>query len=81
MTNPNNCPTCKHKQHPDGGWCYMFRNEPTGACAQHTGRVMVAFKPDRSPPRVLSDMTDGIHLPRQSFSDWFKNRADNWGNV
>jgi hypothetical protein len=36
--NPNNCETCKHKSHPDGGWCYMFRREPTEVCMQHTGR-------------------------------------------
>lgn len=35
--NPNNCATCDHKRNPDGGWCYMFRDEPTDACAQHTG--------------------------------------------
>lgn len=38
MPNPNNCNTCKHKQNPDGGWCYMFRDEPTEVCMQHTGR-------------------------------------------
>jgi len=35
--NPNNCSTCAHKDHPDGGWCYMFRDEPTQTCLQHTG--------------------------------------------
>lgn len=35
--NPNNCATCEHKRHPDGGHCYMFRDEPTEACLQHTG--------------------------------------------
>ena len=32
----NNCETCEHRQHPDGGWCYMFRVEPAGRCMQHT---------------------------------------------
>lgn len=36
MTNPNNCTTCDHKKHPDGGWCYMFRDEPDSICRQHT---------------------------------------------
>lgn len=36
MKNPNNCATCDHKQHPDGGWCYMFRDEPDSICRQHT---------------------------------------------
>jgi hypothetical protein len=37
-TNPNNCTTCDHKQNPDGGWCYMFRDEATEVCLHHTGR-------------------------------------------
>jgi hypothetical protein len=37
QTKPNNCATCNHKRHPDGGWCYMFRSAPNTACAQHTG--------------------------------------------
>ena len=35
--NPNNCATCDHKKHPDGGHCYMFKDEPTKACLEHTG--------------------------------------------
>lgn len=38
MSNPNNCACCDHKQHPDGGWCYMFRNEPQAVCLAHTVR-------------------------------------------
>lgn len=34
----NNCATCRHKQHPDGGHCYMFRVEPEGVCMKHTVR-------------------------------------------
>jgi hypothetical protein len=37
MSNPNRCETCNHKRTPDGGWCYMFRDEPNFDCAQHTG--------------------------------------------
>ena len=37
--NPNNCATCRHKQNPDGGHCYMFRFEPTEMCAQHTSQI------------------------------------------
>lgn len=36
MENPNNCATCDHSQHPDGGHCYMFRNAPNITCGQHT---------------------------------------------
>ncbi len=32
----NNCNTCRHKQHPDGGHCYMFRTEPKPVCQLHT---------------------------------------------
>lgn len=40
-TNPNNCDncdTCSHKQNPQGGWCYMFRDEPSAVCMIHSGR-------------------------------------------
>lgn len=43
MENPNNCETCKHKQHPDGGWCYMFRDEPGEVCMIHSGRRLSEF--------------------------------------
>lgn len=36
--NPNNCATCRHKAYPEGGFCYMFRNEPEDVCMQHTCR-------------------------------------------
>lgn len=39
MDNPNNCATCRHKQTPDGGHCYMFRFAPTEPCAQHTNQI------------------------------------------
>jgi len=32
----NNCETCEHFAHKDGGHCYMFRVEPAGPCMQHT---------------------------------------------
>lgn len=41
VTNPNNCETCDHKQNPDGGHCYMFREAPTEVCMQHTGRQAI----------------------------------------
>lgn len=34
----SNCETCRHKEHPDGGWCYMFEREPRGVCRQHQRR-------------------------------------------
>ena len=35
----NNCETCRHSQHQDGGHCYMFEREPEFQCMQHTRRV------------------------------------------
>lgn len=42
MSNLSNCSLCKHKQNPDGGWCYMFRVEPQQPCAQHSIPVLSA---------------------------------------
>jgi hypothetical protein len=39
MANPNNCSMCDHKRYPDGGWCYMFRNEPDRVCHCHTAHL------------------------------------------
>lgn len=37
--NPNKCETCDYsKMGSTGGWCYMWRSEPTTACSAHTGR-------------------------------------------
>ena len=34
----SNCGACRHKRsNPDGGWCYMFRDEPSGVCHQWKG--------------------------------------------
>lgn len=42
IDNPNNCKACEHKAHPDGGWCYMFRQEPREVCMQHAARFQWA---------------------------------------
>lgn len=42
-SNPNNCATCRHKTHPDGGHCYMFKDEPKEICMQHTGRTAISI--------------------------------------
>lgn len=39
----NLCETCDHKKHPDGGHCYMFREEPEFKCMQHTDYSVVIF--------------------------------------
>lgn len=57
MTNPNNCSTCDHKAHPDGGWCYMFRHEPKEACPCHTGR-------ERGLASVLPVLVAAAHVSR-----------------
>ena len=38
-SNPNNCASCRHKQNPDGGHCYMFRFEPAEMCVHHTSQI------------------------------------------
>lgn len=52
--NPNNCATCDHKRHPDGGHCYMFRHEPQEACRAHTIRLL-----PRNP--AMDAVVKGIH--------------------
>jgi len=32
--NKSLCPTCEYKQQPDGGHCYMFKEEPQERCGQ-----------------------------------------------
>ena len=39
----NQCGMCAHKQHPDAGYCYMFRTEPIGPCGQHTVLALKAM--------------------------------------
>jgi hypothetical protein len=41
--NPNNCETCHWKSQHADGHCYMFRNEPTDVCMQHTGRGRLLY--------------------------------------
>jgi hypothetical protein len=36
----NNCKSCEHIMIPQGGHCYMFREEPQGVCYKHTGRQL-----------------------------------------
>lgn len=66
MTNPNNCATCGFKPNGDGGWCYMFRDEPTDTCAQHTARrldrqecMRIALAIIRGDRREVSEPSDG----------------------
>lgn len=47
MSNLNNCQTCEYKHikasdDTGAGWCYMFRDEPTTICHQHTIRQDIA---------------------------------------
>ena len=45
MSNPNNCKTCDYTKLNANrdGHCYMFRDEPTDVCMQHTGRKQSFF--------------------------------------
>lgn len=58
--NPNNCATCDHKRHPDGGHCYAFREEPTDVCMQHTGRKLTAADLIGHNLYVPSNMVDDL---------------------
>lgn len=45
MPTPSNCSTCDHKNFTreggdkDPGHCYMFKTEPEGVCAKHSGCI------------------------------------------
>lgn len=65
--NPNNCSTCDHKWSPDGGHCYMFREEPTSVCGQHRRKVTANDLIGRSfyvPSCIIEDdMQDDMDRP------------------
>lgn len=45
--NPNNCETCDYINGKKIGHCYMFKDEPSDICYQHTGRnIFKTFKPN-----------------------------------
>lgn len=48
MKNTTDCSTCKHKQYPDGGHCYMFKNEPEFDCQVHTGNTAPRPRPSKA---------------------------------
>lgn len=39
--NPNNCATCEHKENPQGGFCYMFKDEPISVCRYMVGSEII----------------------------------------
>jgi hypothetical protein len=60
MSNPNNCQTCDYTKLNGNreGHCYMFSDEPTDVCIQHTGRAkvppLVQWVRDNGPDRKTS---------------------------
>lgn len=56
MNTLNNCQACEHRANPQGGHCYMFREEPQGVCYQHTSRVPGSGMTLNS----VSDFTDSL---------------------
>jgi hypothetical protein len=58
----NNCATCEHKRYPDGGHCYMFREEPVFLCWQHQDRRGKEVRVGTASPegRATTDATDGV---------------------
>lgn len=71
-TNPNNCPNCDHhkmqrvieKNDPQAMklHCYMFRDEPTDICAQHSGNKISFFSggPNFSIQSAIVDMVEDL---------------------
>lgn len=75
MENPNNCDLCKHKQHPDGGHCYMFREPPSDVCRWH-GLTIRASPTDAF--RDLMVYGSGCYrLPSRAFIrfSWMRKKA------
>lgn len=65
MTNPMNCETCDHKKNaPVGTHCYMFQEEPTALCQQHTAFKMLGHE-------IADDVQAAIARP--SFYKLFKD--------
>jgi hypothetical protein len=53
------CETCDHKKYPDGGHCYMFREEvPGDFCGQHT-LVQLAIRKSRLLGSTVEVLTNG----------------------
>ena len=40
----SDCTKCMYKNHPDTGWCYMFRNKPSGVCSQYKKQIKIITK-------------------------------------
>jgi hypothetical protein len=55
MNNPDSCKHCGHKQNSDGGWCYLFRTEPTGWCTPHTISVAAEVASRRQQAQRMID--------------------------
>jgi hypothetical protein len=66
MSNPNNCGTCDHMKANGNreGHCYMFREEPTGVCMQHTGRKANALRVKSIFERAAEDVMAGYKTRR-----------------
>lgn len=67
MINPNNCACCDHKRHPDGGWCYMFRDEPRAVCLAHTARRGM----------TVNDVIDDLAAMRRRRETWVSPKTPN----
>lgn len=66
MNKQNNCTACKHKNHPDGGWCYMFRTEPAELCGQHTARIVVDLAKQRHKRMTLAAFDALTHADKRA---------------
>lgn len=66
MPNPNNCDTCSHRisRSDEDGFCYMFKDEPSEQCMQHSGQTdfertfaAIFFSGKAPNPRGLREMS------------------------
>ena len=62
MNNQNKRAACDHKRNPDGGWCYMFRDEPEQICGLHTIQAIATRKTHLIGGAMQQMVEDGIPL-------------------
>ncbi len=80
--NPNNCKTCDHIHHKDGGHCYMYREPPAQACLSHTARVKMwrDLASDKSTTRPdLGQLLKEKRMDAQAFTQTY-NKSRNGAN-
>lgn len=72
VVNPNNCETCKYKQMNDDPelHCYMFKDEPTEVCMQHSGREFPTEFPPMQMLEISTDVSEFARLPDETHEEY-----------